>query len=190
MHTLRISLISSLLCTAAFAAGPEQAANVQAPCPHCQGQIVYQDVVSHRCKLVPDKKQIKKTVYEVKEVPFCLHKLPHLCSHLHGECCDECRECDCPRYKKVLLKKEIVCEEICTTKCVIEEFVERVPCRVCCPDCPSCGKLGGASLSSNSQPNYAVPPVVVGPPIPASVPLLPPLEDQELVHIPLPVVMR
>ena len=163
MHALRISLVISLLCaTAAFAAGPEQA-----PCPHCEGQIVYQDVVSHRCKLVPDKKQIKKTVYEVKEVPFCLHKLPHLCSHLHGDCCDECRECDCPRYKKVLLKKEIVCEEICTTKCVIEEFVERVPCRVCCPDCPSCQK---------GAPSVQAP--------------LPPLADQELIHIPLPVVAR
>ena len=179
MNVFRLSLVSSLLCaTAAFAAGPEQSGPVQAgpvqagpeqaPCPHCQGQIVYQDVVSHRCKLVPDKKQIKKTVYEVKEVPFCLHKLPHLCSHLHGDCCDECRECDCPRYKKVLLKKEIVCEEICTTKCVIEEFVERVPCRVCCPDCPNCSQKGS--------------PAVQAP--------LPPLADQELIHIPLPVVAR
>jgi hypothetical protein len=176
MHAFRISLVFSLLCagTALAAgpeqAGPEQASPVQAPCPYCEGKIVYQDVVSHRCKLVPDKKQIKKTVYEVKEVPFCLHKLPHLCSHLHGDCCDECqcRECDCPRYKKVLLKKEIVCEEICTTKCVVEEFVERVPCRVCCPDCPSCSQKGA--------------PAVQAP--------LPPLADQELIHIPLPVVTR
>jgi len=166
MNILRISLVSSLLCaTAAFAAGPEQTDNVQAPCPHCQGQIVYQDVVSHRCKLVPDKKQIKKTVYEVKEVPFCLHKLPPLFSHLHGDCCDECLECDCPRYKKVLIKKEIVCEEICGTKCVIEEFVERIPCRVCAPHCPSCAEKSLAS------------PLVA-----------PPLVDQELIQIPLPVV--
>ncbi len=159
--------------------GPEQA-----PCSHCQGRIVYRDVVSHRCKLVPDKKQIKKTVYEVKEVPFCLHKLPPLCSHHHGDCCDECAECDCPRYKKVLLKKEIVCEEICTTKCVVEEFVERVPCRVCFPDCPNCGKLG------NQQPGYTVPPVAIGQPLAPIQPLAPPLDDQELVHIPLPVVAR
>ena len=189
MNILRIALVGSLLCaTGALAAGPEQAGPVQtgtvqtgpaqAPCPHCQGQIVYHDVVSHRCKLVPDKKQIKKTVYEVKEVPFCLHKLPPLCSHLHrGDCCDECAECDCPRYKKVLLKKEIVCEEICITKCVVEEFVERVPCRVCCPDCPSCGKFGAIQ-----------PPA--GPPVPGSEPLLPPLADQELIPIPLPVVTR
>jgi hypothetical protein len=145
-----------------------QTGPAQAPCPHCQGKIVYHDVVSHRCVLVPDKKQIKKTIYEVKEVPFCLHQLPPLCSHFHhSDCCDECAQCDCPRYKKVLLKKEIVCEEICTTKCVVEEFVERVPCRVCCPDCPSCQQKT----------------------IPAVEAPLPPLADQELVQIPLPVVV-
>lgn len=176
MHAIRLSLALSLLCAATVqAAGPEQtgpvqASPAQAPCPYCEGKIVYQEVVSHRCKLVPDKKQIKKTVYEVKEVPFCLHKLPPLCLHHHGDCCDECqcRECDCPRYKKVLLKKEIVCEEICTTKCVVEEFVERVPCRVCCPDCPSCSQKGAPEVQAP----------------------LPPLADQELIHIPLPVVSR
>jgi hypothetical protein len=176
--------IFAVLCASeALAAGPEQAGPVQAPCPHCQGQIVYHDVVSHRCKLVPDKKQIKKTVYEVKEVPFCLHKLPPLFSHHHGDCCDDCPECDCPRYKRVLIKREIVCEEVCGTKCVVEEFVERVPCRVCCPDCPSCGP-------ASQVPGSSVPPVVVGPPIAARQPLAPPLDDQVLVHIPLPVVTR
>jgi hypothetical protein len=110
-------------------------------CPRCaeclQEEIVYQDVVTHRCRLVPDVKQMKKTVYECKEVPFCLHKLPPLFSRHKHDCCDACPECDCPRYKKVLLKKEIVCEEICGTKCVIEEVIERVPCHVCRP-CPHC----------------------------------------------------
>jgi hypothetical protein len=65
---------------------------------------------------VPEWKQIKKTVYEVREVPYCLKKLPPLFSfHKH---CDDCAECGCVRYKKVLVKKEIVCDEICTTKCV------------------------------------------------------------------------
>jgi hypothetical protein len=99
------------------------------PCP--QEQCVCQDCVTHRCKLVPELKQIKKTVYEVKEVPFCLKKLPPLCSlfHHHGCNCEACAECDCPRYKKVLVKKEIVCEEVCGTKCVIE----CVPCQACQP---------------------------------------------------------
>jgi hypothetical protein len=61
--------------TAAASVAPEQGA--------CQGCI------SHHCVLVPEVKQIKKTVYEVHEV-----------------------------YKRVLVKKEIVCDEICTTKCV------------------------------------------------------------------------
>jgi hypothetical protein len=114
-----------------LAAGPEQA-----PCQHCEGQNVWRDVVCHECKLVPETRQIKKTVYEVREVPFCLHKPPPLFGH-HGACCDECRECGKVRYKKVLLKKEIVCEEICTSKCVVEEFADRVPCRECCPSCLS-----------------------------------------------------
>ena len=118
------------------------------PCPHCKGcphdEIVYQDVVCHRCVMKPDKKEIKKTVYECKEVPFCLHKLPPLFGHFHKKgCCDtcgnDCRECACPRYKKVLLKKEVVCKEICTTKCVVHEHVERVPCQPC-QTCPPASK--------------------------------------------------
>jgi len=92
----------------------------------------WQDVVCHRCKLVEEKKPIKKTVYEVKEVPFCLPKLPK-CGHCGH--CDECRECDSPRYKKVLIKKEISCGETCTIKCVPEEFIERRQVKVCRPAC-------------------------------------------------------
>ncbi len=161
--SLRTDCISVVvIATLCLAALPVLGESLGGGCPHCAGQIVYHDVITHVCKTVPDKKQKKKTVYEVKEVPFCLHKLPPLFGH-HGECCDECRECGCVRYKKVLMKKEIVCEEICTTKCVVEEVVERVPCRVCCPACP----------------NYQ-----------AAAPAMPvaePLADQELVPIPLPV---
>jgi hypothetical protein len=137
---------------------PAAAEFAGAPCPHCpQEGIVYQDVICHRCKLVPDVKQIKKTVYECKEVPFCLHKLPPLFSHHGHDCCDDCPcpECDCPRYKKVMMKKEIVCKEICGTKCVIEEYVERVPCRVCRP-CPYC---------TEAVPGCAInpPPVAIDP---------------------------
>ena len=83
-------------------------------------QIACHDVGTHHCKLVPETKQIKKAVYEVQEVPYCLKKLPPLLSfHRHG--CDDCAECDCVRYKKVLVKREIVCGEICTTRCVVEQ---------------------------------------------------------------------
>jgi hypothetical protein len=163
MHAYRIAIAWSLFGAAAvWGAGPEQV-----PCPHCQGQIVYRDVISHRCKMVPDKRPVKKTVYEVKEVPFCLHKLPSLLGH-HHDCCDECRECGCVRYKKVLMKKEIVCDEICTTRCVVEEFVERIPCRVCCSDCPSCVQF----------------------PTPIAPPNAPQLADQELLPIPLPRLQK
>ena len=107
--------LAAILAAMSSAAGQEQA-------PFPQGEAIQKDCVSHRCVLVPEKKQIKKTIYEVKEVPFCLHKLPPLHGHHHGGCCDKCAECGCVRYKRVLLKKEIVCEEICTTKCVVEEI--------------------------------------------------------------------
>lgn len=100
-----------------------------APCPHCQSTdgVLYKDVVEHRCKMVEDKKPIKKTVYECKEVPYCQHKAPKL---FGSECCAECE--GCARYKKVLVKKEVTCGEKCTTKCVIEEIVRKVP---CCKTC-------------------------------------------------------
>jgi hypothetical protein len=145
-------------------------------CPHCQEETVYQDVVKHRCVLVPDVKQIKKTVYECKEVPFCLHKLSPLFSHhKHGCCCEECQECDCPRYKKVLLKKEVVCREVCGTKCVIEEYVERVPCRVCrpCPHCsqaaPGCAQPAQGPVVTRSlsdEPTPTATPIIPAPPVP------------------------
>ena len=102
-------------------AAAARAAAGDAGCPHCEEQFVQKDVVRHECQLVPEKKPIKKTVYEVKEVPFCLHKLPPLLGH-HRQYCDACRECGCVRYKKVLVKKEVVVGEICTTRCVPVEF--------------------------------------------------------------------
>ncbi len=90
----------------------------------------YHDCITHSCRLVPEVKQIKKTVYEVQEVPYCLKKCPPLWTLWHAKGCDceACAECDCVRYRKVLVKREIVCDEICTSKCVVEERVERVPC--------------------------------------------------------------
>ena len=160
-----LAIVWLCLATApAVAAGPDGPA--ESACPHCAGQIVYRDVVSHRCKLVPETKQVKKTVYEVKLVPFCLHKLPPLLGH-HRQCCDECLACDCVRYKKVLVKKEVVLGEICTSKCVVEEFVESVPCRVCSPDCPNFASPKQSVADEDGSP-------------------LPPLADQELISIPLP----
>jgi hypothetical protein len=129
-------------------------------CPSCAGQVVYRDVVSHRCRLVTERKPVKKTVYEVQEVPFCLHKLPPLLGHTRA--CDECVACDCVRYKRILVKKEVVCDEVTTTRCVVEEFVESVPCRVCSPGCPNCAQ---PALAPRQTAKSA---------------------DQELISLPLP----
>jgi hypothetical protein len=97
--------------------------------------VGYHDCVTHTCRLVPETKQIKKTVYEVQEVPYCLKKLPPLFSLFHHHRCEDCGlcdECQCPRYKKVLVKKEVVCGEVCTSKCVVQQHVDRVPCQPSC----------------------------------------------------------
>ena len=128
-YYISITVLLALAAGGTAAEGPQYyAVPDQAP-PACE-------CITHSCKLVPETKQIKKTVYEVKEVPYCLKKLPPICSlfHHHGCDCEMCAECQCPRYKKVLVKKEIVCKEICTSKCVVEEH--RVPCQ----PCDTCGK--------------------------------------------------
>ena len=124
-----------ILCTALFlvrAAGANDAPPPYYPQPE---KVGYQDCITHTCQLVPEVKQIRKTVYEVQEVPYCLKKLPPLWTlfHRHGCDCEQSAECQCVRYRKVLVKKEVVCQEICTTKCVVEERIERVPCQVCQP---------------------------------------------------------
>jgi hypothetical protein len=115
-----------------LAACQAQAADAPPAQPPQQAPAGYHDCVTHSCKLVPETRQIKKTVYEVQEVPYCVKKLPPLWSLFHHHGCDQCEaspDCQCPRYKKVLVKKEVVCKEICTTKCVVEEHVCRVPCQ-------------------------------------------------------------
>ncbi len=144
-------------------------------CSKCQvvEEIVYQDVVVQRCKIVPDNKPIKKTVYEIKEVPVCQKKLP-----CFGHC-DDCPECECcARTKRVLIKKEIVCGEKEGTKCVTEDVIERVPVRVqrvipcqsCQSNCPACqaarlpqpiADLPVARTATLPKVKTAVPPVVV-----------------------------
>jgi hypothetical protein len=125
-----------LLAAALIACSSVQAADAPPEYAPPQ-QVAYQDCVTHTCRVVPEVKQIKKTVYEVEEVPFCVKRLPPLWS-LFCRCddgCEPCAECQPPRYRKVLVKKEIVCKEICTSKCVVEEHVSRVPCPVCQPVC-------------------------------------------------------
>src|SRR5262245_30018346 len=142
MKVKTLIAISTVVLSAAFSSnalavdGPPAYYPQQVPAyyPH-QALAGYEDCVTHSCKLVPETKQIKKTVYEVQEVPYCLKKLPPLLSLFHHHGCDDCdmgAECKCVRYKRVLVKKEVVCGEICTSKCVVGEHVERVPCQPSC----------------------------------------------------------
>ncbi|MFO0902168.1 MAG: hypothetical protein U0939_04160 [Pirellulales bacterium] len=119
----------ALVCLIAWVAAA-QAGGGDDECPHCHEGVCYQEVVTWRCKIVPDNKPIKKTVYECKEVPYCEHVLPRFGQ---CDCCPECKAC--PKFKKVLIKKEIVVGEKCGTKCVPEKVVERVPVPCC-----HCGK--------------------------------------------------
>lgn len=102
---------------------------VRPRCPHCQAEagVCHKEVVTHRCRMVEERKPIKKTVYECKEVPYCEHKLPRF---LQSSCCPECS--DCVKYKKVLVKREITCGETTKMKCVVEEVIHKVP---CCSQC-------------------------------------------------------
>lgn len=163
-HRVITALVLSLSAGAVYLSAAEMLGGHHCRCPHCQvvEEIVYQDVVSHVCKMVPDKKQTKKTVYECKEVPYCVHKLT--CPLKHDTCCDKCKECECcARYKKVLIKREIVVCEECTTKCVPEAVVQRVPVKVCrvipCAKCAACAN-GCAQGMPCTQP---VPPGMIPP---------------------------
>jgi|GEM_PF-3003152 len=147
-HRLITFLCLFASAAAAYLSAAEMRPSHHFRCQHCQvvEEIVYQDVVSHVCRLHPDKKQIKKTVYDCKEVPYCVHKLT--CPLNHDHCCEQCKECECcARYKKVLIKREIIVSEECTTKCVPEPVVRRVPVKVCrvvpCARCAAAGCANG-----------------------------------------------
>lgn len=99
-------------------------------CPKCGApqECCYKEMKVSRCKQVPETKPIKKTVYEMKWVPYCSHDMSS-CTE-----CGRCTECEaCPRFKRQLVKKEINCGEKKSTKCVVEEVTEMVavPCTRC-----------------------------------------------------------
>src|SRR5690348_2857087 len=64
-----------------------------------------------RCKTV--EKDVKKTVYYEKCVPYCQTG----CNCCLCRLC--CKTCEPVRYKKVLMKKEIVVGKKCETQCVL-----------------------------------------------------------------------
>ncbi|MSR56402.1 MAG: hypothetical protein EXS05_01860 [Planctomycetaceae bacterium] len=61
-----------------------------------------------QCVVVPDTKTTKKWVYSTKLVPFCVKGCPNLFKCRH-DACETCPECEsCVRYKRVLIKREVV----------------------------------------------------------------------------------
>lgn len=97
------------------------------------------------CQRVFESKTLKKTVYRCQLVPFCLPgcKSPLQCGQT---CCESCEAR--PRWKRVLLKKEIVVGHTCESKCEV-----------------MCHTHGGA-VGGNCAP--AAPPAGGPPPAPAA----------------------
>lgn len=80
----------------------------------------------HRCVIQPAKKEIKKTVYETKLVPYCLPN-PYCGDCCRDDCNQPCPTCEkCVRWKKVVVKREIVVDTLCCYECVA------VPCYAEC----------------------------------------------------------
>ncbi len=111
----------------------------------------------YTCQLVSEQKPIKKTVYECREVPFCLHELPKFG---HCECCPEC---GCVRFKRVLVKKEIVVGYECVTRCVPQPLGKPAPAKEM-PPAPvpapvSADYFRGVDLSGLPQSVIPAPPL-------------------------------
>ena len=124
-----------------------------------------------QCVLVPETKAVKKVVYELKCVPYCDHAPP---SCLHGRGCTECDLCgkakdgsghglscgshccpQCrahPKYKKVLVKREVEVGKTCTVKCVPDGVSESKPGCGCKGDAPTKAEVDkGPSAEENNQ---------------------------------------
>ncbi len=162
-------LITIVAMLASLPAAFLRAADVVAPLPaqapaQAAAKDHWEECQDYTCQLLTEQKPIKKTVYECREVPFCLHQLPKFG---HCECCPEC---GCVRFKRVLVKKEIIVGYECVTKCVPQPLGKGIPDKGA-PQAPVSAPVSedyyrGVDLSS-------LPPAVIpAPPVPA--PLSPP----------------
>jgi hypothetical protein len=116
-HRILLGIVFALLATVSL-----RAADVFAPPPaQAPAKEYWDECQDYTCKLVTEQKPIKKTVYECREVPFCLHVLPKFG---HCECCPEC---GCVRFKRVLVKKEVIVGYECVTKCVPGPLGKPIP---------------------------------------------------------------
>lgn len=92
-------------------------------------ETIWCDVIKKVCRTVPDVKKTSKWVYVVEHEDFCTKrcKLRGGCGDCSGE--PACAACAHPRCRGNLVKK-LVQESHPTTKCVVEEVIERVPFKV------------------------------------------------------------
>ena len=142
-----------ILAAIALSFSVASAAATLADCPHCNNTgCCWKNVVKYRCVEVPDVKPIKKIFYECKLVPYCQKELP---CFLHDDC-DCCAECDHPRFKRVLVKREVEVGKTCGTKCIVEEYCERVQVPCCHCDCsdPACEAPEKAAQIQEPTPLY------------------------------------
>lgn len=137
-----------------------------------------------QCVLVPETKSVKKVIYEIKCVPYCDHAPP---SCLHGRnwtecdlcgkskdgnghtvsagshCCPQCRAQ--PKYKKVLVKREIEVGKACNVKCAPEGMHEFKPGCGCKGDDPAKAESEKQPPTDgdNQAPVPSPPPVALAP---------------------------
>lgn len=132
--------LSALVAAGLWAAVCAQPALASGTCPKpaCEPgytiveEIVYKEVIKKRCVPAPDVQKKTKWVYECRSEDFCVKKcsLGQGCAHGCGQGCGaSCTHCDRPMTRNLLVKKLVV-EECPSDKCVIETYVEKVPCKV------------------------------------------------------------
>lgn len=95
-------------------------------CCKCRRECQSCEAPRQICEEVCETKPIMKTVYRVKEIPYCRHKCPR-------SCCKECScACDpCVYTRKVLSKKSVKVGEEKVTTCVVRNV-----CAECMPTAP------------------------------------------------------
>src|SRR4051794_9675938 len=164
MYRLLFSALCAGACVCAVLQAPGQEVvqtNHGAPpaCPPgCQvvEEICFKDV----CRFVPDVRQIKKWVYSCKEEPFCVPSCRGpLCAH--HQCNAACPTCDGPYHRNLLVKREIIVDEVCAPKCVVEKVPYKVYRIVPCGTVPPGTKIvsvDGAPPAATATGNNPAPP--------------------------------
>jgi hypothetical protein len=108
-------------------------------------ETCYKDVFREVCRFAPETKKVKKWVYSCIDEPFCVpdsRNRQKACGHKTCEDgCSTCASCAGPYHRKLLIKREIVIDEICEPKCVVETVIEKVAYKVyhaipCSQGCP------------------------------------------------------